>query len=125
MKKENIKKALESMSDIYDKIGKQLKLLKKMEISLKASLVKPDDEKYVYVPDHTKNFNYVNDDVIVGVKKVKTGEIFLFDEPVFNVNSISISDPHPVVQKIYTGLVVKQSIAGKYIQNKQKKIKDE
>lgn len=114
MTKEKSEQLLNKLKDVYLSIDKQLKTYKQLEISLKGASIKKEGHRYALLPDHTKGMNYVNDDIIVGLVDLDTQEKIYFDEPVFSVNSISISEP----KKVRNMFMSNKSVAERYLFNK-------
>lgn len=122
MNNEIAKKAIESLQNMYVLEEKKLKLLKQLEISLKGQMLGIDTSKgrYSLLPDHNKGNHRVNTDIVVGLINLDTQEKLYFDEPVFNVKTISIYNPKPKMNGLNTNLM---TVAEKYLFNKYKESK--
>lgn len=122
MNKEIAKKAIESLQEMYVLEEKKLKTLKQLEISLKGQMLGLDTSKgrYSLLPDHDKGNHRVNNDIIVGLINLDTQEKVYFDEPVFNVKTISIYNPKPKMNGLNTNIM---TVAEKYLFDKYKESK--
>lgn len=120
MTKEKSENALLKLKEIYLKIDTQLKNLKQLEISLKGVPLKKDGHKYALLPDHNKGMQYINDDIIVGLVDLDTQEKLYFDEPVFGVKTITISD----IKHVRNFMVGNKSVAENYLFKKHMESKN-
>lgn len=114
MTKEKSEQMLDKLKIIYIDVNSQLKNYKQLEISLKGASLKKKGHRYALLPDHDKGMHYINDDIIVGIVDLDTQEKLYFDEPVFSVNSITISEP----KKVRDMFMSNKSVAEQYLFNK-------
>lgn len=129
MTRETAEKSIKHLKNVYDLENKKLKQYKQLEISLKAELLGinlKNSKDFSQLPDHDKHFHRFNGNIIVGLVNTKTQEKFYFDEPVFNVNSISVFNPEPNLDRRYNYLSPeKQTVAEKYLLQKRKEEKEQ